>query len=179
MKPRTLLILLALSLAFFAFIYFFERELPSTAEREVQSKQVLPIDADDVTQSVFRTFFDGVRRAAYDAPDGGEIWALLVALALNKVRNLVEHHTAVKRDVRITLAPDADPAAIVEQDESAADFLRLVVAEQMESLPEASREIVRLRIEGFEVGEIVARTGRSARTVERVLQRFRSLLSEP
>jgi RNA polymerase sigma-70 factor (ECF subfamily) len=136
-------------------------------------------DADDVTQSVFRTFFDGVRRAAYDAPDGGEIWALLVALALNKVRNLVDHHTAVKRDVRITLAPDADPAAIVEQDESAADFLRLVVAEQMESLPEASREIVRLRIEGFEVGEIVARTGRSARTVERVLQRFRSLLSEP
>jgi hypothetical protein len=48
MKPRTLLILLGLSLAFFAFIYFFERELPSTAEREVQSKQVLPIGADDV-----------------------------------------------------------------------------------------------------------------------------------
>lgn len=48
MKPKTLLILLALSLGFFAFIYFFERELPSTAEREQQSKQVLPIRADDV-----------------------------------------------------------------------------------------------------------------------------------
>jgi RNA polymerase sigma-70 factor (ECF subfamily) len=136
-------------------------------------------DADDVTQSVFRTFFDGVRREAYDAPDGGEIWALLVALALNKVRNLVDHHTAAKRDVRTTLPPDADPAAVVEQDESAAAFLRLVVEEQMDALPESSREIVRLRIEGCEVGEIVARTGRSARTVERVLQRFRSLLCEP
>ncbi len=48
MKPRTLLILLVLSLGIFAFIYFFERELPSTAEREEQSKQVLPIGADDV-----------------------------------------------------------------------------------------------------------------------------------
>lgn len=48
MKPRTLLILLALSLGVFAFIYFFERELPSTVEREEQSKQVLPLAADDV-----------------------------------------------------------------------------------------------------------------------------------
>ena len=48
MKPRTLLILLVLSLGFFAFIYFFEREMPTTAEKEVQSKQVLPLKADDV-----------------------------------------------------------------------------------------------------------------------------------
>ena len=48
MKPRTLLILLGLSLGIFAFIYFFERELPSTVEREEQSKQVLPLGADDV-----------------------------------------------------------------------------------------------------------------------------------
>jgi RNA polymerase sigma-70 factor (ECF subfamily) len=136
-------------------------------------------DADDVTQSVFRTFFSGVRREAYDVPEGGEIWSLLVALALNKVRNLVDRHTATKRDVRTTLAPDADPAEIAEHDESAATFLRLVVAEQVETLPETSREIVRLRIEGYEVGEIVTRTGRSARTVERVLQQFRTSLNEP
>ncbi len=48
MKPKTLLILLGLSLVFFAFIYFFERELPSTAQKEEQAKQVLPLDADQV-----------------------------------------------------------------------------------------------------------------------------------
>ncbi len=48
MKPRTLLVLLGLALAFFAFIYFFERELPSTVERAEQDKQVLPLDPEKV-----------------------------------------------------------------------------------------------------------------------------------
>lgn len=136
-------------------------------------------DADDVLQSVFRTFFDGVRKEAYDAPPGGEIWALLVTLAVSKVRNLVDHHTAGKRDVRTTTpAPEAGPAGLIDRDESAAAFLRMVVEEQLAALPEANREIVRLRIEGYEVAEIAAHTGRSPRTVERVLQRFRAVLAD-
>jgi len=134
-------------------------------------------DTDDVSQSVFRTFFDGVRREAYDAPDGGEIWALLVTIALSKVRNLVDHHTAAKRNVRTTLPSDADPAGLVGRDEAAAVFLRLVVDEQLETLPQASRDLVRLRLEGYAVEEIAASTGRSLRTVERVLQQFRERLS--
>lgn len=136
-------------------------------------------DPDDVTQSTFRMFFDGVRRDAYDAPASGEIWGLLVTLALTKVRNLVDHHTARKRDVRSTgPASEFDPAAVADRDDTAAAFLRLVVDEQMAALPARSREIVRLRLEGHEVNAIADRTGRSPRTVERVLQRFRNLLSE-
>lgn len=135
-------------------------------------------DTDDVSQSAFRTFFEGVRQEAYDAPEGGEIWALLVTIALSKVRNLVDHHTAAKRNVRTTLPPDADPAGLVGRDESAAAFLRLLVAEQLEALPPTSREIVGLRLEGHEVKEIGAITGRSLRTVERVLQQFRERLSD-
>jgi len=97
-----------------------------------------------------------------------------VTLALAKVRGLVDHPTALKRDVRATCG---DPAAVAARDDAAAEFLRLVIAEQVDGLPAGSRPIVRLRLEGFEVAEIAARTARSPRTVERVLHQFRDRLS--
>lgn len=137
-------------------------------------------DADDVTQSAFRAFFTGVRREAYDAPPGGEIWGLLVTIAVNKVRNQIDRHTAARRDYRVTAADAGhDPGEVAGRDEAAAAFLRLVVDEQVAALPEGSREIVRLRVEGYEVADIADRTGRSRRTVERVLQRFRDSLAGP
>ncbi len=49
MKPRTLLILLAAVLGLGAFIWFYERELPSSEERVKLDKQVLKVEKDDVT----------------------------------------------------------------------------------------------------------------------------------
>lgn len=135
-------------------------------------------DADDVLQSVFRAFFHGARNRAYEVPPDGELWGLLMVLALNKVRTLVGFHQADKRAVRNTALlaePDAHPA--LAADDSAAAFLRMVFDEQVAALPESNRAIIRLRTEGYEVEEIVRATGRSRRTVERVLQDFRARLS--
>jgi RNA polymerase sigma-70 factor (ECF subfamily) len=135
-------------------------------------------DADDVIQSVFRAFFQGARRRAYEVPPGGELWGLLMVLALNKVRNLVGHHQAGKRAVRHTSSvPDLESHPALAADDSAAAFLRLVMDELVAALPESNRAIIRLRIEGYEVAEIARETGRSRRTVERVLQDFRARLS--
>ena len=49
MKPRTLLILLAAVLGLGAFIWFYERELPSSEEREEIEKKVVNVEKDDVT----------------------------------------------------------------------------------------------------------------------------------
>jgi RNA polymerase sigma-70 factor (ECF subfamily) len=131
-----------------------------------------------VIQSVFRAFFQGARRLAYDVPPEGELWGLLMVLALNKVRTLVGHHQASKRAVRQTSSvPDLDSHPALAADDSAAAFLRMVMDEQMAALPDSNRAIIRLRTEGYEVGEIAEATGRSRRTVERVLQDFRSRLS--
>jgi RNA polymerase sigma-70 factor, ECF subfamily len=135
-------------------------------------------DADDVIQSVFRAFFHGARRRAYDVPPSGELWGLLMVLAVNKVRTLVGHHQADKRAVRQTASvADLDSHPALAADDSAAAFLRLVMDEQMAALPESNRAIIRLRTEGHEVGEIALATGRSRRTVERVLQDFRARLA--
>jgi hypothetical protein len=37
--------------------------------------------------------------------------------------------------------------------------------------------VVRLRIEGFEVAEVAAKTGKSKRSVERILQEFRTTMA--
>jgi hypothetical protein len=47
-KPRTLLILLALVVALGAFVWFVERDLPSSEERGEQAKKVLALEAGDV-----------------------------------------------------------------------------------------------------------------------------------
>ncbi|MBY0460416.1 MAG: hypothetical protein K2V38_24130 [Gemmataceae bacterium] len=138
------------------------------------------LDAEDIVQSVFGSFFRGASQGFYDAPSGEEIWGLLLVIALNKIRAKGAHHRAAKRDVRKTVSGDAlgdsglDPPA---SDEAALALLRLVVDEVVAALPEGHREVVRLRIEGFEVAEIATRTGKSMRTTERVLQEFRSRMA--
>jgi hypothetical protein len=49
MKPRTLLILLAVVLALGAFIWFYERKLPSSEERATLGRKVLELDKAEVT----------------------------------------------------------------------------------------------------------------------------------
>jgi hypothetical protein len=49
MKPRTLLILLVAVLGLGAYIWFYERELPSSEERKDLEKKVVKIEKDDVT----------------------------------------------------------------------------------------------------------------------------------
>ena len=135
-------------------------------------------DADDVIQSVFRAFFQHARDQAYTTPPDGELWGLLMVLALNKIRNLVRFHRAEKRAVQQTASSvDFDQHPAMAEDSSAAALLRMVLDEQLAGLPESNQAIVRLRTEGCEVGEIAERTGRSRRTVERVLQDFRTRLN--
>jgi len=49
MKPRTLLVLLVLVLGLGAFVWFYERKLPSSEERVALGKKVLELDKADVT----------------------------------------------------------------------------------------------------------------------------------
>ena len=52
----------------------------------------------------------------------------------------------------------------------------MVIEELLEGMPAANRRMIELRIEGYEVAEITEQVQRSKRTVERVLQGFRSRL---
>jgi RNA polymerase sigma-70 factor (ECF subfamily) len=137
------------------------------------------VDAEDIVQSVFRTFFRRAADGHYSVPDGEEIWKLLLVIALNKVRAAGAHHRAAKRDVRQTVGGEALERALESQrthDEGALTILRMVVEELLQGMPTANRQMIELRIEGYEVAEITEKVRRSKRTVERVLQGFRARL---
>jgi RNA polymerase sigma-70 factor (ECF subfamily) len=150
--------------------------LHNVAEQKLGNDLVSRVDADDIVQSVFRTFFRRAINGEYQVPDGKELWRLLLVIGLNKVKGQAVRHRAQRRDVSRTISTDA--AAKSEPDETGFVLLKLAIEEHVESLPEAHQHIVDLRIEGFEIAEIASRSKRSHRTVERVLQQFRSHLHE-
>ena len=139
------------------------------------------VDAEDIMQSVFYAFFRGAKGGCYRVPDGEELWPLLLVIALNKIRTQGCFHRAAKRDVRVTRGLDDAEAfrravSQLEADEPV-PFMNLIAQEALERMPLSQREIVELRVAGYEVEEIAHKVGRSKRTVERLLQTCRRDLS--
>lgn len=154
----------------------YARRLEFLAQKQCSPEVAARFDAEDVVQSVFRTFFRRAERGDYVVPDGEELWKLLLVIAMNKIRANVAFHRAAKRDVRHTSSGNCVEQSS-SQDQTALTVLRLVVEQVLDGLSSTHRRIVELRIEGYEVAEIAERTGRAKRSVERLLQEFRKALS--
>lgn len=158
----------------------YAERLHALARARCSSSLARRVDAEDIVQSVFSSFFRGLNQGHYQVAPGADLWRLLLVIALNKIRAQGNFHRACKRDVRRSGGvPEAarGSSGAHDPDGPAVAFLRMVIAEAVEHLPEKYREIALLRIEGYEVAEIAARVGRSPRTVERVLQQFRQRLA--
>lgn len=149
--------------------------LRALAARQSSPALAARLDPDDIVQSVFRTFFRRIGDDQYDVPAGDDLWRLFLVIALHKIRNAAVHHRAAKRDVRQTvpIGADAHRAEAAAGDATGLAVLRMVIEETMARLPDGTRRIVELRVEGHEVAEIADRVRRSKRSVERVLQQFR------
>jgi RNA polymerase sigma factor (sigma-70 family) len=113
-------------------------------------------------------------------PDGNDLWNLLLVITLNKIRAKAIFHQARKRDVRRTTeGVDLDDwfSSAQRSDNVPYAILRMVIDEALQEFEGKDREAICLRIDGYQVEEIASRTGRSKRTVERLLQEFRKRLS--
>lgn len=148
----------------------YARRLMSVARAKSSEELKSRVDAEEIVQSVFRTFFRRAAHGCYDVPPGDDLWKLLLVIALNKVRKAGQYHRAAKRDVRLTKGAQFIDWSQGGSDELAYKQLALVVEELLMTLTPQHRTMMEMRIEGFEVAEIAKRSKRSKRTVERVLQ---------
>jgi len=153
--------------------------LQAHASNQTSPQLASRFDPEDVVQSVFRTFFRRVSEGLYDVPPGEELWGLFLVLSLNKIRGLGKHHRAMKRDAQKTFGSDALSKLEKndEHDENSLTVLKMVVDELMRELPAKNRPIIEFRIGGSTVDEISSKTGRSKRTIERLLRDFKKKLS--
>ena len=155
----------------------YAHRLRSLARSQCSAELARRVDADDIVQSVFSSFFRRAGQGFYDVPAGDELWKLLLVMALHKIRDQGIYHRAAKRDMRRTTGGDGlDQTLTAPASEAEFAFLEAAVHEALEKLPALHRQVVELRLEGYEVAEIAQTVERSKRTVERILQESRGEL---
>lgn len=142
--------------------YRYAERLFCLASKNTPAELAPRFDPEDIVQSVFRTFFRRAANGQYEAPEGDELWKLLLVMALNKVRSRGAYHRATKRDIRKTQPLPEGTGQIDDHNaEEAKNILCMSVEEMIQKQPESHRGIIRLRIDGHEVQTIAEREKRS------------------
>jgi RNA polymerase sigma-70 factor, ECF subfamily len=169
-----------------AFDLYAER-LRRLARRHLHRRIRQKVDAEDIVQSAYRSFFTRAQREDWNLAGWNEVWGLLMTITLRKCANRAEHYLAARRDVRREVAFSSDsphPASrehSQEQREPTPDEAA-ILAETVEDLfrrvGERDGGILAQHLQGYSVVEISHNQGRAERTVRRVLARIRRELEQ-
>lgn len=140
-------------------------------------------DPEDVVMSVYRSFFIDVRAGKFTLSRGGDLWRLLAAMTKHKLLRQARHHRADRRSVdrESPLDSVAEAHCYVQRDEPTPEEA-LMLADELEhvlsKLSSVERRVLELRLQGAQVAEIAQDTGRSERTVRRILVSIREVMAQ-
>jgi RNA polymerase sigma-70 factor (ECF subfamily) len=162
----------------------FSESLIRLARDRLSTKINGRVDAEDVVQSAYRSFFSTTREGDYSFERWREVWLLLVAITMNKLRDQVKRHQAEKRSVALEQHFGSEDSLLglqavnLTREPSPVEALTLVDEVQLllRPLEPLERQMVELRLQGHELREIAAATKRSVPTVRRVLDRVKEQL---
>src|SRR4051794_17671645 len=68
------------------------------AKRRIGARMNSRVDAEDVVQSVFRTFFSRMKNDQFEIHAEDDLFKLLVRITVHKTLRQIAHHKAAKRD---------------------------------------------------------------------------------
>jgi len=168
----------------------YAERLLALARSRLSARMARHVDAEDVVQSAYRSFFVGARDGRYLLRRSGDLWRLLVAITVHKLQHQVERHMAKKRtgaqewksggavDTRSESDSLGLPAPALAREPTPADAAALAdtLEHVLGGLDVRQRLIVELRLQGFSTDEVSDATQRSERTVRRVLERVKRAL---
>ena len=158
--------------------------LMALARSRLSEQMAGRIDPEDVVQSAYRSFFVGAREGRFEVQRGGDLWRLLVAITLHKLRGQVDYHTADKRSVASEQAQDyaagMPPVPLLSREPSPLEAVTLwdEVEQMLRELDPLPRQVLELRLQGHNQAEIAVALRCSQRTVIRVLKRIKQQLEE-
>jgi RNA polymerase sigma-70 factor (ECF subfamily) len=139
------------------------------------------MDPEDVLQSAYRSFFDGLGQGEFSIERADELWGLLAAITLHKLYRKVAYHSAKRRSVQREQSQTRDENMVEAYPELIAELPTPAEAveavEELEAvmarLSPQEREILQLRLEGYNSLEIAVRLRRTDRTVRRAMEHVR------
>jgi RNA polymerase sigma-70 factor (ECF subfamily) len=152
----------------------YARRLTRLAAGQLSPALAGRLDAEDVIQSVFRTFFRRSDRGEFTIDSSGQLWQLLVKITLMKARAKGRYHTASKRAATAEARGDANdwlPAAL-DHEPGPEDVVALVdqIEVLLHGLPPFYRQLLELRLSGHPVAEVAEQLNLSRQTIYRALK---------
>ena len=165
----------------------YHRRLVELARQKLRSGRRREADEEDVVQSAFHSFFQGIARGRFpQLDDRDNLWRLLVVITARKALDQLARERSKRRggtapeESRINPGkPEWDDAAVerVVGDEPTPEFAAQV-AEQCQRLldqlgDETLRRVAVWKMEGLTNDEVAARLDCSRRTVARKLDTIR------
>jgi RNA polymerase sigma-70 factor (ECF subfamily) len=163
----------------------FARKLIALARRQLDQRFSGKVDAEDVVQSAYKSFFMRFREGKFDAYNWQGLWGLLALITLRKCADRVEYFRADRRDVGREVDPATDeerPAHWLEAiSREPTPLEAAVLAETVEQLLREARPverpIIELSLQGYTAQEISEKLGRAERTVRRLRQNVKERLA--
>lgn len=127
--------------------------------------------------SVFESFFDGQARGEFALHNWGMVLGLLSHITFRKCLNRNRDRTAKKRDETRTVPFEewqrAAGGPLPEDEAGLAELL----AQALAGFDAEEREVIEAYLEGSTTEAVADRVGFSQRTVQRILERFRTRLT--
>lgn len=161
--------------------------LQRLAENHLSSRLKRRVGADDIVQSVCRTFFRRAQIGQFELADSDALWRLMCAITLTKVRQSVRFHGRQKRNLGqeqglngpagesaftlrefVHAGPTPDEAAVFVDE----------LEQLMAGLDDEEQRIVELKLQQCTNQEVAEQIGCSERTVRRMIKRVQSRLRD-
>jgi RNA polymerase sigma-70 factor, ECF subfamily len=163
----------------------FAGQLIALAREHLDAKMRQKLDPEDVTQSVFRSFFAHQAAGEMDDLAGWDnLWGMLVIMTLRKCHRKKTYFHAERRDidreVPLTGAMDAFGTGWEPIDREPTPAEAAALADAVEQMVECfsgrHQEIVTLLLHGYSAPEISDALGCTERSVYRIYERARGWL---
>jgi RNA polymerase sigma-70 factor (ECF subfamily) len=159
-------------------------QLVALARSRLSPKLAGRVDAEDVVQSAYRSFFLAADRFVIQR--SGDLWRLLAKITLRKLCRQAGRHTALRRNVSretplgATIGCTGVPLEVLAREPSPDAAIAVVdeLEQVMKGLAPLHRQMVELRLQGYQLKEIAAQTDRSERLIRYVLSQVRDRLTE-
>ncbi|TWT91964.1 RNA polymerase sigma factor [Stieleria varia] len=161
---------------------FFQRfggPMQRVADRNMGARLRQRVDPEDIVQSACRTFFRRLEQGQFELDGEEDLWHLICAITLNKLRRQARYHSRLRRDVTRQEAITDTTVGITDhspQDPVWTAQWNEVMAECFDGLSEEQRKVLQMRLEGYRQMEIAEAVGCAERTVRRILAGVRDQL---